>query len=106
MKLIINRFQGARVFNELRDKAISEKERESNQEEEEEDDIEDPNTNLATLGELERAMELSTGCLLPFPALRLPCVAHKERNITNSTFPGVYIFCLMFRFILLLKRPS
>ena len=92
VKLIINTFQGARVFNELRDKAISERESKHEEEEEEEDDNEDPNTQLASLEELERAMELSTGCRLPFPALRLPCVAHKESNITNSNIPGFYIF--------------
>ena len=79
------------MFNALRDKAIAEKERESIHQEEE-DDLDDPNTNLATLCELERAMELSSGSPLPFSAVRLPCVAHKESKTTNSHLQGVYIF--------------
>ena len=90
---ITNPFQGCRDYNIARDKAMAEKDQEAATEEEvPEDDIEaeDPNINLASLvDELERAMEISKDSVLPFRAVRLPCVAHKARTKNKSSFSSV-----------------
>ena len=75
----------------MRDQANAEKEQGAGNDGEVcEDDIEDPNINLASLEELERAMEISKDCVLPFAAVRMPCVAHKERTKNKSSFPYFY----------------
>lgn len=84
---ITNPFQGCRDYNTARDKAMAEKEQEAATEEEV---PEDPNINLASLvEELERAMEISKDSVLPFRAVRLPCVAHKARTKKKSSFSSV-----------------
>ena len=90
-----------RDFNALREEAIAEREREreaAGDMELDEENMEDPNTNLAPLDELERIMELSNDCQLPFSAIRLPCVAHKVMN--RRILPILVLISLFNRFIL------